>query len=326
MGSGEFALLASLRPYLDGDADDVPLGVDDDAAVVEVAGAPVALAVDTLIEGVHVDLQVSSLGDVGWKAVAVNVSDLAATGATPRAALISLQRRPDLEDDQVRALYAGMREAADRWGVRLVGGDTVTSPTFAVSLTVVGALLGDGPLRRDGAVPGDLVVVVGPLGLAAAGLALHRAGAQDLLAEHPELLAAHRRPDALPAVGGALVACGASAAIDVSDGLGRDLGHVASRSGVRVQLEEARLPRAPGVVAAAARLGVDPVELVVGGGDDYALAACVAPEAHDRLQAALRATGQTAVTVGQVTTGSGVHLVAAGGRSRPVDTLGWEHT
>lgn len=325
MGSPEFALLRALGPFLDGDSDQVPLGVDDDAAVVVIGGAPIAVAVDALVEGVHFDPAISSREDVGFKALAVNVSDLAAIGAKPRAAVVVLQRPADLPDDDVVALYRGLREAADRWGLSLVGGDTVASDQLSVSVTVLGGLLGATPLRRDGARPGDAVVLIGTVGAAAAGLALHREGAHDLLDEHPDLLAAHRRPTALPAAGGALATGGASAAIDVSDGLGRDLGHVAERSGVAITVQAERLQVPPAIAAAAERLDADPLDLLLGGGDDYALAACVSPERHGQVVTALRAVGHEARLIGHVEPGRGVWLDQGDGTVRDVTDLGWQH-
>jgi thiamine-monophosphate kinase len=316
----EFELLAALRSRLDGDGPGLPRGVEDDAAVIDLDGRVVA-AVDTLVDGVHIDRRWSTADDVGFKALSVNVSDLAAMGAVPVAALISLQRPSELPLGDIERLYDGMREAADRWGCRLVGGDTVTSPVLAVSVTVLGRLVDDRViLRRDAAKPGHLVVLVGELGLAAAGLGALPRGDRELLEEHPELGEAHRRPVALVEAAAPLVVAGAQAAIDVSDGLGRDLGHVATASGVGIRLDAGRLPRAPGVVAAAERLGVDVEDLVVGGGEDQALAVTIEPRRLGRLDAALETVGLRARVVGEVIEGSGVEL-----DGRDVATMGWEH-
>lgn len=317
---GEFELLAALRDHLDHDGPGLPRGVDDDAAVIDHDGRVVA-AVDTLVDGVHFDGRFSTLADVGFKAVAVNVSDLAAMGALPVAGLISLQRPSDMSVADVRALYDGLREAADRWGCPLVGGDTVTSPVLTVSVSVVGRLVDERViLRRDGALPGDLVAVIGGLGEAAAGLEALRHGLSDLLAAHPELARAHRRPVALTGAVTPMVVAGVSAAVDVSDGLGRDLGHVARQSGVGIRLDAGRLPSSAGVEAVAARLGLDPLDLVVGGGEDQALAVSLPPARLGRLDAALDGAGLRARVVGQVVDGAGVDL-----DGRDVAELGWEH-
>jgi thiamine-monophosphate kinase len=316
----EFELIAAVRHHLDDDGPDLPRGVDDDAAVIAMHGHVVA-AVDALVDGVHVDRRWSSAADLGFKALSVNASDLAAMGATPRVALIALLRPPALPLAEIEQLYGGLREAADRWGCRLVGGDTVSAPTLAVSVTVLGQLVDEERmLRRDGARPGDLVGVIGGLGLAAAGLELLRAEAQPLLEAYPELAAAHRRPVALVEAAAPLVLAGASAAIDVSDGLGRDLGHVARGSGVGIRLEAARLAPVPGVLAAAEHLDLDPLELVLGGGEDQALAFTLPPRRLGHLDAALDSVGLRARIIGEVVEGSGVEV-----DGRAVDEVGWEH-
>lgn len=316
----EFELLAALQQHLDGDGPGLPRGVGDDAAVVEIDG-PVVAAVDTLVDGVHVDRRWSTWADIGFKALSVNVSDLAAMGALPVAALVSLQLPSATTAAEVDGVYRGLRQAADRWGCRLVGGDTVTSPALAVAVTVLGGLHDrDVVLRRDRAQPGELVVVIGALGLAAAGLELLRRGERELLAAHPELEEAHRRPVALTEAVAPLTLAGASSAIDVSDGLGRDLGHVAADSQVGIRLVADRLPRPPGVEAAAARLGLDPLELVVGGGEDQALAVTLPPGNLGRLDIGLEAVGLRARVIGEVVAGSGVTVDGADAAAR-----GWEH-
>ena len=316
----EFDLLARLRRHLDADGPGLPLGVGDDAAVLDVAGRVVA-AVDTVVDGVHVDRRWSTPQDLGFKALAVNVSDLAAVGALPLAALVSLQLPSDIDLDEVEGIYRGLREAADRWGCQLIGGDTVTSPTLAVSVTVLGRLHDEEVvLRRDGAQVADLVVVVGGLGLAAAGLELLRRDARGLLEEHPELGAAHRRPVALVEAVPAMVLAGVSAAIDVSDGLGRDLGHLASDSGVGIRLDPDRLPLAAGVVAAATHLGIEPHDLVLAGGEDQALAMTLPPARLGRLDLGLETVGLRARVVGEVVEGAGVLF-----DGRDVSASGWVH-
>ncbi|MBW3578907.1 MAG: thiamine-phosphate kinase [Actinobacteria bacterium] len=325
MTSPEFELLAALQPRLARAGPGIPLGVGDDAAVVTFGDADIAVAVDALVEGVHFDLTISNHADVGWKAIAVNVSDLAAVGASTAAAVVALIRPADLPDDAVHALYAGLDEAARRWGVALVGGDIAGGPVLAVAVTVLGRLHAERPLLRSGARPGDAVIVIGPLGAAAAGLAAHRAGRRDLLDDHPQLLRAHRRPEAFPEAGAALARHGAHACIDVSDGLGRDLGHVAAASGVRVVVDAERLPVDPGVAAVAEALAIDLFELLCGGGDDLALVAAVPPDRVADLARQLLARGFVWHEVGTVTDGDGVALRLADGSERDISRLGHEH-
>ncbi len=323
--SSEFALIAALRPMASDDEPGVPLGVGDDAAVVEVDGVPVAITIDAMTEGVHFDLDISSFADVGWKALAANVSDLAAVGARTAAAVVALERPAMLSDDDAIDLHRGLRAAAERWGVRLLGGDIVSGPTLAVTVAALGPLATGAILRRSGAQPRDAVVVAGPLGEAAAGLALSRAGSLDVLHRHPGLLAAHRRPLALPEVGEALASAGARSCIDVSDGLGQDLGHIASASGVQVVLEAEQLPITPGVAEAAERLGLDPLDLVCGGGDDLALVATLDAADLPGLAERLDALPVAWHRVGEVETGDGVVLRLPDGTQRDLIRAGYEH-
>jgi len=312
----EFELIARLAPYLAPEGEGLPVGHGDDAAVLEVGGRGVAIAVDVMVEDVHWRRSLSALDDVGWKVVTVNVSDLAAMGAMPSVAVVGLAKPASVGADDVEALYRGMHEAAEHYGLRLVGGDTVTADALALSVTVLGDVGLDAAVRRSGARPGERIVVVGTLGGAAAALAQVDTGA----AADPSLLQAHRRPLAHVLQGRQLAELGATAMIDVSDGFGADLGHIAVASGVGARVEAAALPAGEKVVEAALALGRDPLDFVVGGGDDYALIACVPP---DRLDEVVKTIG--AVEVGTIIEGSGVVLVRPDGGEEDVARRGWQH-
>lgn len=319
---GEFDLIARLVPLLDGGGDGVVVGHGDDAAVVTLGECGVVITVDALVEGVHFRRDLSSLGDIGWKAVAVNASDVAAMGARPVAVVVALCRPETLGGAQVEELYGGIRAACDRWGLRLVGGDTVASDQLMVSVTALGEVRPAAAVRRSGARPGDRIVVVGALGAASAALAQLGAG-QD---PDPALLAMHRRPSALVDAGAVLAAHGATAMIDVSDGLGADLGHVCVASGVQARVRWEDLPAADGAVAAAAAVGADPVDVVAGGGEDFALIATLpAADAGPAARAAAAAEGVPAAVVGEVVAGTGVVLLLDDGRERSLDHLGFDH-
>lgn len=324
--SGERALLAGLLAQLGEMPAGVPLGPGDDAAVVEVDGTPVVVTVDVLVEGVHWHPSVCSAADVGWKALAVNISDLAAVGAEPTAAVVGLQRPPAMPDTEVEALYAGMTAAADRWGATIVGGDVVRAETLALSVTAIGALSRREPVSRAGARPGQQVVCIGPVGGAAAALAAVRAGAD----VGSELRAAHCRPQALPEAGRVLAAAGAGAMIDVSDGLGVDAAHLCRASGVAVRLEGARVPVAVGAADAAQAAGADLWDLVAGGGEDFALLAAVsAGNAADTARRAGEAAQVPAAVIGEVVEPRAgeplVTLDTGGGAWRDITELGYEH-
>lgn len=319
---GEFDLIARLAPLLDRAGDGVVVGHGDDAAVIAMGETGVVVTVDALVEDVHFRRDLSSFADIGWKAVAVNVSDVAAMGARPVAAVVALCRPATLAETDVEAVYGGIRAACDRWGLRLVGGDTVASDQLVISVTAVGEAQPAAVVRRSGARTGDRIVVVGALGAAAAALAQVRAG------QEPDavLLAAHRRPLALVDAGTALAAHGATALIDVSDGLGADLGHVCAASGVGARVRWSDLPVADGAAEAAHAAGADPVDVVAGGGEDYALVATLpAAVAQQAATAAGAAEGVPAAVVGEVVAGTRVVLVPDAGRERDLGQLGYDH-
>ena len=325
MTVGEFDLIARLAPYLSGDGEGVPVGHGDDAAVLKLGRQGVCLAVDVVVENRHFLRSVSSPEDVGWKSLAVNVSDLAAMGAVPVAAVVGLCRPAGWSAEDITRLYAGMQEAAERWDVKIVGGDTVAADELVVSVTAVGTVAPARAVRRSGARPGDLLVLVGELGAAAAALAqVHVGGDPD-----PALLAAHRRPRALPDAGFGLAAAGATAMIDLSDGLGADLGHICAASGVGARVNFAALPVAAGVVEAAESIGRDPVDLVCGGGEDFALLAAVpAGRAEEACTVATEAEGVPATVIGHVMAYRGdtpavLHLTD--GTRRYLAGMGFDH-
>ena len=259
----------------------VAVGIGDDACVLDpTPGRRLLATTDVLVAGVHFRADLSAPEDWGWKAVAVSLADVAAMGGRPRWLLVALTVPPEATVALLERVYAGMAQACRAYGVALAGGDTAAGPALALAVTALGEA--DRPVTRAGARPGDRLAVTGPLGAAAAGLALLERGdapAAALLDRFPGLAAAHRRPDPDLAAGPALAAAGATAMLDVSDGLAGDALHLAEASGVGVEVDEAAVPLAPGVAAAADLLGRDPAELALGGGEDFVLAAALPPGA-----------------------------------------------
>jgi thiamine-monophosphate kinase len=227
---------------------------------------------------VHFRRDWSSAYDVGRKAAAQNLADVAAMGARPTGLVVGLALPPDVAVAWVSELGRGIRDECAAAGAALVGGDMTRAREVVVSAAALGDLEGRAPLTRSAARPGDLVVVAGRLGRSAAGLAVHRSGDPRLLERYAALVAVHRVPTPPYALGPALARAGAHALLDTSDGLLQDLGHVATASGLRLDLEpDALAADVASVAAAAADLGADPWPWVLSGGEDHALAGTVPP-------------------------------------------------
>ena len=254
----------------------------DDAAVVRGAGWAVT-SVDTTVDGVHFRSGQLSPEEIGHRAMGSALSDLAAMAASPGEAYLSLGLPKATTHADALALVAGAAEVAQRHGATIAGGDVSASATLTATVTVVGWAADPGELvGRDGARAGDLVVVTGTLGGAGAGLALLDGMQAGLDPEAAARL--HRRyarPEPRVAAGAALAQLGATALIDLSDGIATDARHLARRSGVWIELEAARLPRDVGVDSVATALGADPARFAATAGEDYELCACVPAAARE---------------------------------------------
>jgi thiamine-monophosphate kinase len=283
----------------------------DDASVVRGRGCAVT-SVDTMVDGVHFRRDQLSFDEIGHRALGAALSDLAAMGAVAGEAYLALAIPADVELEEAVALARGAQQLAGETGVAIAGGDVSSGATLTVSVTVVGWTRDPGQLvGRDGARPGDLVAVTGSLGGSGAGLALldGRAGADRLdPSTRTELRARYARPRPRLTTGAELAAIGATAMIDVSDGLATDARHIAMRSGVTVELTLASLPLAPGVAEVAAELGRDPAEFAASAGEDYELCACIPaasqPAVRERWAQGRALDGLSALTwIGRVLAG-----------------------
>lgn len=265
---GEFGLVARITARLGTDPPAL-LGPGDDAAVVAAPDGRVVVSTDALVAGRHFRRDWTSAVDVGHRAAAANLADIAAMGATPTALLVALCTPPDLEISWAEGLADGLAAEAARVGACVVGGDITASPTLTVAVTALGDLRGGAPVTRAGARPGDMLALTGRIGYAAAGYTVLSRGFRS-----PKLLVdAYRRPQVPYAAGPAAARLGATAMIDVSDGLLADLGHISEASGVGIDVRRDTFPLPNQMRNAAEALGVDPYDWILIGGDDHALAA-----------------------------------------------------
>jgi len=245
------------------------LGPGDDAAVLAAPDGRVVATTDLLVDARHFRRDWSTATDVGRKAAAQNLADVAAMGAAPTGLLLGLAVPPDLPVAWLEELADGMRAECEPLGARVLGGDVVRAEVLVLAVTAFGDLQGRAPVTRSGAKPGDVLAYTGRLGWAAAGLAVLGRGFRSPVG----VVAAHRRPEPPYAQGPRAAQLGATAMVDVSDGLVADLRHVALASGVGIELDTSRLEVSAKLRDVGKALGVEPMDWVLAGGDDHALAA-----------------------------------------------------
>jgi len=319
----EFDLIELIRQRTAQPRDDVHLGIGDDAALLAVpAGKELVVAIDTLVDGVHFP-HGTAASDIGWKALAVNLSDLAAMGASPAWALLALTL-PQADPAFVDGFAAGFAQLARPHRLALVGGDTTRGP-LCISVAAHGFVPPGKALTRSGAHVGDALLVTGTLGDAAAGLhALQQPWRDDdpHASARDFLIARLHRPVPRLAAGMALRAQ-ASACIDISDGLLADLGHICRASAVGAEIDAALLPRSPALL----QLHDDATALhfALSGGDDYELCFSVPMHRLADVQADLARLGCGVTRIGRIVEGSGVRVRGHDGAWLPIDRQGWEH-
>jgi len=316
---GEFALIDQLNQITAMDHADLIVGVGDDAAVIRTAPAPapyLLVTTDILVEESHFKRAWATPEQIGIKAAECNISDIAAMGGTPSWMFISLVLTKEIDVDWVRMVYSGISAACRRHGVIVAGGDTTMGSVNTINITLLGSVLERDLCLRSHARPGDLLMVTGPLGASAAGLALllaNKTPSQFLLQKH---LAPTCRLQA-----SRKIAPLANAMIDISDGLGSEVHHVCRQSRTGARIDAGSIPVHDDVRAAANALGKDPLEFALSGGEDFELLFSIAPEKAVEL-------GQIGVTyyqVGRVVPMSeGATLVQPDGRTAPLPG-GYDH-
>ena len=304
---GEFGLIAALQPRLRTSAA-VEVASGDDAAVVRLGAERLVVSTDMLVQDRHFRLEWSSAEDIGRKAAAQNIADLSAMGARPVALTAAIALPPHTPVEWVLGVVDGLVAEAAQVGAVVVGGDVTRAENVTISVTAMGVPGGSRLVPRNGAKPGDVVAICGRLGWAAAGLAVLGRGFKS-----PRVVVdAHRRPHPPYAAGPAAAAAGATAMIDVSDGLLADLGHIADASGVQIVLDSQLLPIDDQVRATASAFNADPLGWVLAGGDDHALAATFSSDATlpDGFE-----------IIGEVLAGSGVEVPGY----RHIGAPGYDH-
>ncbi len=293
----EFARIARIAEILGSASPGVELGIGDDAAVLAPSSERTVVTVDAVVDGVHFRRDWMSWEDVGYRATVAAASDVLAMGARPTAGVAAWTIPADVDDEAIAAIARGQREAADALGIAIVGGNIASAPVLTITTTVFGSA--ERPIARRGARPGDVLILRGAVGEAALGIAALERNRADLAARG---VASYRRPRVLCADSEHLAKV-AHAMIDVSDGLAQDIGHLARASGVRAVIDADALStrRDPSIAAAAVALGLDPLQLELAGGDDYALVAAVP-------------AGADGDVIGVIEEGAGVEVLRAGKR------------
>jgi len=295
-------------------------GIGDDCAVLKTDGdRPLLVTTDTLVEGIHFTNQTLSPKALGWKALAVNVSDISAMGGTPHTAFLSLGIKPETNVSFIESFMAGFQAISDKTGIVLAGGDTVESPSFLViTVTLLGDCLPEHVVYRCGAREGDDLWVTGTLGNAAAGLFLLQNKQVAQSSEFKSQIRAHQKPMPPLEVGKALGESGlVHAMIDISDGIAKDLAHICEQSGVGAVLQAAEIPISPRVMKLAAEMGKNPLDWALHGGEDYELLFAASPADRQKIiSLTAKVSNIPATRIGKAIRQQGIWLETAKGRDR----------
>ncbi|MBA7617497.1 Thiamine-monophosphate kinase [subsurface metagenome] len=316
---GEFGLIDLLAKMAGGGDERLLIGIGDDAAAWRGDDSIQLASVDSFIEGVHFTPETTPWQDVGGKALAINLSDIAAMGGIPRYALVSLSLPNDTEVEDVAALYNGMLKLAKQYGVSIIGGDISRAPMVAISITILGSSPAQKILTRSSARPGETVAVTGKLGAAAAGMELLKSQRRLDPEATTRLKNAFLHPTPRIAEGLLLVEQGVKTAIDISDGLVADLSQIGKASQVGAHIEVERVPVEPAVKTA---FGERALELALSGGEDYELLFTASSEIVERLK---KAASVPVTAIGEIVAGKGVSLVDKAGNPFKLKKAGWEH-
>ncbi len=321
---GEFGLIELIRKEQSPQGGEVLVGIGDDTAVIKQGGDDyLLLTCDALVEGVHFHLDYTAYRELGWKAMAVNLSDIASMGGVPKYALVSLCLPPLTDPLKVKEFYWGLRELGERFGVGIVGGDTTSSPVLMVSIALIGRVRKEHLVTRSGARSGDSLLVTGTLGGAEGGLKLlkrgrpYPKGMEGIIRRHltpmprlkeAKLLVENLEPTAM---------------IDISDGLALDLSHLIEESGVGAEIWREKIPLHPQAEEVAKILGGSPYDFALYGGEDYELLFTLPPDQVERARELLKETDLT--SIGQILPSDEGLVISVGGQKSPLVVKGYDH-
>jgi thiamine-monophosphate kinase len=323
----EAEIIALIKDLVPDYSPGAEVSIGDDAAAFHFSGDLVLLTTDSIYEGVHFNVPPFHLSDVGWKAMAAGVSDIAAMGGEPACALLSLAFSEPPGEADVRSLMSGVLEMLSSCNSSLIGGDVCRSNGgLALTVTVAGTPPPGGPVLRSGADEGDVIGITGSIGESAAGLYILKRESDELRARYPRIVEAHLRPKPKVKAGALLASCGASAMEDVSDGLAPDLCHICDESGLGCEIEARMVPLADDLMALAAEVGEDPLNWALAGGEDYELLFTAPPELFDEAVKCLVDHGTPACRLGVTRPASGGWvLVKDTGDRVGLEGAGYDH-
>ncbi|QSO46988.1 thiamine-phosphate kinase [Alicyclobacillus mengziensis] len=322
----EFGLIRTLTARVPVTGPHVVLGPGDDAAVLEALPDERVLATsDTMVQGPHFLPETMAPFDVGYKAVAASISDIAAMGGEPRHVLIALGIPSSIEVDFMESIYDGVGQICREYQCTVVGGDVVrTDGPLFINTTVLGATSRP-PLKRSGAQPGNLVFVTGYVGSAAAGLDVLRSSSITAKEDAAFLTAAHQRPKPQVAAGQIFSLEGATSCDDISDGLASELNEIANASNVRMRIQTQRIPIHTAVRNLARVRGTDTLDYAFYGGEDYQLVGTASPFQFARILARCESIGISVQQIGRVEAGDGVVAEFPDGRLDVISAKGYNH-
>lgn len=323
---GEFRVISSIRSDLKDFQKEVIVGLGDDTAAIKVSGEKLLLFTsDSLVEDVHFKWDYTSPFQVGWKALVVNISDVAAVGGNPTHCLVSLALPSDTERNLVREVYRGLKKAASKYRVGIVGGDTVRAPSFIITVSLLGEVKRENIVLRSGAKPGDLIYVTGQLGSSGAGLACLKAPNWKVKPEIRQFLIKKHLMLSPRLVEGQKIASSqiATSMIDLSDGLASDLHRLAEESKVGAVLWEDEFPTALATEQLAKVMGKSLLEWILYGGEDYELLFAVPPNKKEKLRQTL---GFPHTLIGEIVDrDQGIYLKKRGGNRTKIEDRGYNH-